>query len=83
MSTKKPNGRARRQARRVERERAEQLAELRAQRERALRAMTVGAELGAAEVTARAAEFVSQVDARIAALLDGSYDGWMREHLHV
>jgi hypothetical protein len=45
--------------------------------------MTVGAELGAAEVTARAAEYVTRLDAAIALLLDGSYDGWMREHLRV
>jgi hypothetical protein len=82
-NTKKLNGRARRQARRAERERAEHLAELKAQRERALKALQVGYELNAIEVIASAADYISRLDAAIALSLDGSYDCWTREHLHV
>jgi hypothetical protein len=81
-SARKPNRRAQRHARQQERERAQRLAELRAQREQAYKALGIATELGAMDVVAKAAEYVSRLDRLINALENSPYGDWTTEHLN-
>ena len=80
---KKPNRKARRTAKRAERERAARLEEIRKQRAQAYKALEIGTELQCSELVEKCAAFLVYVDANIKALEDATYSEWMHEHLNV
>ena len=81
MTAKKPNRKAQRHARRVERERLQVAADLRQKRAEVERALQIAKSMNIDEIVTRCKAYLAHLEELAHALEDAAYESWRQEHL--